>query len=206
VNGDTLVEPDQTFFVDLSGATNGATIATATGIGTILNDDTGPKLPSAPGQVHANDLTYAGTASGSNHFIDILNFEASCPDLIRAYGTDQQSAQNWYNTFEPREARVETFDGLDYVASYNDLINAYASAGSLRAVQDAGATHFILNGSTEGRTTTFNGLDTSPAITISLLPTVPIATQAPITTSSSAAERDERRRSTGWITSPAIAI
>lgn len=109
--------------------------------------------------MHANDLTYAGTASGSNHFIDILNFEASCPDLIRAYGTDQQSAQNWYNTFEPREARVETFDGLDYVASYNDLINAYASAGSLRAVQDAGATHFILNGSTEGRTTTFNGLD-----------------------------------------------
>ena len=38
VNGDTLVEPDETFFVDLSGAV-GATIADAQGIGTILNDD-----------------------------------------------------------------------------------------------------------------------------------------------------------------------
>ena len=89
--------------------------------------------------VHANDLSYSSTASGSNHYIDILNFEASYPDLIEAFGANQQAAQNWYNTNEPIEQRPETFDGLDYVASYNDLINAYASAGSLKAVQDAGA-------------------------------------------------------------------
>ena len=45
------------------------------------------------------------------------------------------------------------------MASHNDLINAYASAGSLKAVQDAGASHYITHGSAEGRTTTFNGLD-----------------------------------------------
>ncbi|MCC4596163.1 putative Ig domain-containing protein [Xanthomonas campestris pv. phormiicola] len=38
VNGDTAVEPNETFSVGLSGASN-ASIATATGTGTILNDD-----------------------------------------------------------------------------------------------------------------------------------------------------------------------
>lgn len=39
VNGDTRQEPDETFTVTLSGPTN-ATLARATGTGTILNDDT----------------------------------------------------------------------------------------------------------------------------------------------------------------------
>ncbi|MEA2834718.1 MAG: serralysin [Methylobacteriaceae bacterium] len=158
VNGDTRVEPDETFFVNLSGVTNGATISASRGTGTIVDDDTG-STSSQPAQVHANDLTYAGTASGSNHFIDLLNFEASYTDLIQAFGGNQQSMQNWYNANEAREQRVETFDGLDYIASYGDLVNAFASAGSMHAVQDAGATHFIFNGLAEGRTTTFNGLD-----------------------------------------------
>jgi hypothetical protein len=109
--------------------------------------------------VHSNDLTYASSASGFNHFIDYLNFEASYSDLIHAFGTNQQAMQDWYNANEPAERRVETFDGLDYIASYNDLINAFRPAGSMHAVQDAGATHFIANGLQEGRSTTFNGLD-----------------------------------------------
>ena len=40
VNGDIAVEPNQDFFVNLSGATNGATIGTASATGTIINDDT----------------------------------------------------------------------------------------------------------------------------------------------------------------------
>src|SRR5262249_7226610 len=39
VNGDTKVEPNEQFFVNLSGATN-ATIADNQGVGTITNDDT----------------------------------------------------------------------------------------------------------------------------------------------------------------------
>ncbi|HEV7573468.1 MAG TPA: Calx-beta domain-containing protein [Thermoanaerobaculia bacterium] len=38
INGDTTVEPDETFFVNL-GATSGATIADNQGVGTIINDD-----------------------------------------------------------------------------------------------------------------------------------------------------------------------
>ncbi len=46
VNGDTTVEPNETFFVNLTSATN-ATIADNQGIGTITNDDiTGPTISS----------------------------------------------------------------------------------------------------------------------------------------------------------------
>jgi len=38
INGDTTVEPDETFFMNL-GATAGATIADSQGVGTIINDD-----------------------------------------------------------------------------------------------------------------------------------------------------------------------
>jgi hypothetical protein len=109
-------------------------------------------------ETHANDLSYASSASGAYHFIDIQNFEASYPDLIQAFGSDTQAMQNWYAVREPVEQRVETFDGLDYVASYGDLISAYGG-GSIKAIQDAGASHYINFGSNEGRTTTFNGLD-----------------------------------------------
>lgn len=44
VFGDTLVEPDKTFFVNLANAT-GATIVTAQATGTILNDDSTAALP-----------------------------------------------------------------------------------------------------------------------------------------------------------------
>lgn len=43
VRGDVVAEPDETFFVNLSGAV-GATIADAQGLGTIANDD-GPPIP-----------------------------------------------------------------------------------------------------------------------------------------------------------------
>ena len=41
VTGDTRLEPDETFFVDLSSPVN-ATISQGRGIGTIQNDDSGP--------------------------------------------------------------------------------------------------------------------------------------------------------------------
>ncbi|MET4186668.1 Ca2+-binding RTX toxin-like protein [Bradyrhizobium sp. JR7.2] len=108
---------------------------------------------------HPNDLTYAGTATGYNHFIDLVNFEASFPDLISAFGLNQSAMQNWYNQREPVEQRIATFDGLDYIASYPDLVVAFGNSGSMAAVEDAGAAHYIQYGTSENRQTTFNGLD-----------------------------------------------
>nr|WP_238148576.1 putative Ig domain-containing protein [Xanthomonas campestris] len=65
VNGDTAVEPNETFSVGLSGASN-ASIALATGAGTILNDDVvvtvGPaSLPSATaGSAYSQNLSASG--------------------------------------------------------------------------------------------------------------------------------------------------
>lgn len=40
INGDTSVEPNETFFLNLANATNGGTITDGQGLGTITNDDT----------------------------------------------------------------------------------------------------------------------------------------------------------------------
>nr|WP_308683760.1 putative Ig domain-containing protein [Xanthomonas arboricola] len=65
VNGDTAVEPNETFSVGLSGASN-ASIARATGTGTIVNDDVvvtvGPaSLPAATaGSAYSQNLSASG--------------------------------------------------------------------------------------------------------------------------------------------------
>ncbi|MEA9825471.1 putative Ig domain-containing protein [Xanthomonas campestris pv. raphani] len=65
VNGDTALEPNETFSVGLSGASN-ASIARATGAGTILNDDVvvtvGPaSLPAATaGSAYSQNLSASG--------------------------------------------------------------------------------------------------------------------------------------------------
>jgi Ca2+-binding RTX toxin-like protein len=45
INGDTRPESDEAFAVNLSGATNGATISDGLGIGTVTNDDIFPHAP-----------------------------------------------------------------------------------------------------------------------------------------------------------------
>ncbi|MEJ0017978.1 MAG: Calx-beta domain-containing protein [Acetobacteraceae bacterium] len=60
VAGDTVVEPNETFAVTLSGATGGATITTASATGTIQNDDTTTPAPGAP------DLAAASDSGASN--------------------------------------------------------------------------------------------------------------------------------------------
>ncbi|HVE20332.1 MAG TPA: Calx-beta domain-containing protein, partial [Ilumatobacteraceae bacterium] len=42
INGDTVVEPDETLFVNLTDASNGGVITRSQGVGTILNDDVAP--------------------------------------------------------------------------------------------------------------------------------------------------------------------
>ena len=57
VNGDRTTEPDETFFIHLSGA-SGAAIARAQGVGTIVNDD-------APPAVTVSDLTVTEGQTGT---------------------------------------------------------------------------------------------------------------------------------------------
>ena len=68
INGDTLVEPNETFFVNLSNASVGSTITDAQGVGTITNDDA-PLLVIS--QVYGGGGN--GSATYTHDFIEIFN-------------------------------------------------------------------------------------------------------------------------------------
>ena len=61
INGDTAVEPNETFFVNLSNATNGGTITRSQGTGTISNDDSAGGV----GNISINDVTITEGNSGT---------------------------------------------------------------------------------------------------------------------------------------------
>jgi hypothetical protein len=79
INGDTKVEPNETFAVQLSNATNGATITKAQGTGIITNDDG----TATPGSISINDaqivegnagtqiLTFTVIRSGGSAAFDV---------------------------------------------------------------------------------------------------------------------------------------
>jgi len=69
VNGDTTVEPDEDFEVDISAGTN-ATIGTATATGTILNDDGGATPPEV--SISATDANKDEGNSGTTDFVFTL--------------------------------------------------------------------------------------------------------------------------------------
>jgi hypothetical protein len=76
INGHTLVEPNETFLLNLSNATNGATITDTQGLGTITNDDA--SAPAAPSITSISDdvAPVTGTvASGgsTNDTVLVLN-------------------------------------------------------------------------------------------------------------------------------------
>jgi uncharacterized repeat protein (TIGR01451 family) len=87
INGDTTVEPDETFFVNL-GATAGATIAKPQGTGTIINDD-GLALPG----ISISDVTLAEGNSGTTSFNFTVSLTASSASTVTVnYTTADGSA------------------------------------------------------------------------------------------------------------------
>ncbi|HSU55216.1 MAG TPA: M36 family metallopeptidase, partial [Candidatus Dormibacteraeota bacterium] len=90
VKGDTTGEPDETFFVNLSGATN-ATLADAQGLGTILNDDVPPaayvrSTAGAPWGSTANE-TAMNRVFGSNNWQDLRYETLSTGGVFSAAAT-----------------------------------------------------------------------------------------------------------------------
>jgi len=74
VNGDTQFEPDENFFVTLTGATN-ASITKAVGTGTITNDDAAPATPS----FSIDDVTKAEGDSGTTSFVFTVTQSVASP-------------------------------------------------------------------------------------------------------------------------------
>ena len=66
VNGDTTVEPDETFNVNVANAAGNAAIADAQGVGTIVNDDQPVVVP--PSRISINDVRMAEGNAGQTAF------------------------------------------------------------------------------------------------------------------------------------------
>jgi hypothetical protein len=87
VNGDTAVEPNETFAVNLSAA-SGATIADGAGVGTITNDDT-----AAAPSLSINDVTLAEGNTGTRlATFTVMLSAASSQTVAVAYATANGTA------------------------------------------------------------------------------------------------------------------
>ncbi|MHB8270369.1 NF038122 family metalloprotease [Bradyrhizobium sp.] len=96
----------------------------------------------------------AGNTTGTSSFqinispFDALEYVASNPDLIVAFGLNLTAATDHYFTTGINEHRAtNSFDGMEYIASYPDLIVAFGPNAAL------GEQHYVANGFTEHRAT-----------------------------------------------------
>jgi len=103
VNGDTDVETNETFFVNLTNATGGASITDGQGIGTITNDD----IPPAPGSVSVGDVSITEGNAGTS----ILTFTLTRTGGSGAFDVNYATSNGGF----PDHASATA--GSDYVAA-----------------------------------------------------------------------------------------
>jgi subtilisin family serine protease len=161
VNGDTTVEPAETFLVNLSGATN-ATLADAQGIGTI-NDDDGSVDPSAtsfytltPCRVlDTRDPTGAlgGPAlpAGAQRIFALAGPKCAVPATAKALSVNvtvtEPAAQGNVRVF-PAGVAVPLVSTINFVAGQTRANNAVVPLGSGSVTvlnSSVGSVHFIVD-------------------------------------------------------------
>jgi hypothetical protein len=151
VNGDTLIEPDETFFVNLSNATN-ATIAVGTGTGTILNDDIMPTLSIgdvAQSEGNSGTTPFGFTVSLSAPSTSTVTVKYATADgTATSRGKDSDySAAKGTLTFNPGET-VKTITVLvngDTLVEPDETLFVNLSAASGAAIADGQGIGTILN-------------------------------------------------------------
>ena len=103
VLGDTAQEPDETFFVNLSGAVN-ATIADAQAVGTILNDDATIAIADVSlreGNSGTTAFTFTVTLSAATTFPVTVNYQTANGTAVA--GSDYTALALSTLTFNPGE-------------------------------------------------------------------------------------------------------
>jgi hypothetical protein len=108
INGDTSVETNETFFVNLSNA-DGAVITDAQGTGTIIDDDSGPTLPT----LSINDVFIQEGDSGTVDAILTVSLSAASNSAVSVnYATADGSATVQDDDYRSRSGTV-TFPAGD---------------------------------------------------------------------------------------------
>ena len=109
---DSTFEPNETFYVNLSSATQGATIADSQGLGTIVNDDAGPAF--AINNVTAqegNALTFTITKSGSTSLTHNVNYATA--NGTAAAGSDYRAKSGSLSFAPGQSSKTVTIGGLE---------------------------------------------------------------------------------------------
>ena len=128
INGDTTVEPNETFSVNLSGATNGGTITKSQGTGTIVNDDTAGGV----GNISIDDVTITEGNSGTK----VATFTVSHTGSA-AFSVDYATANS--------TATAGTTGTADYVATSGTLNFANGTSTQTVSVTIRGDTTYEPN-------------------------------------------------------------
>ncbi len=158
VNGDTTVESDETFNVNLSGPTN-ATISDTQGVGTINNDDTDVTvavLPSSVSEDGASNLVYTFTRNGVTTGALTVNFSvtgtaAFTTDYTQS-GAATFSASAGTVTFGAGNstAAITVDSAADSTVESDETVILTATAGSgYNVASPAAATGTITNDDTD---------------------------------------------------------
>ena len=142
VNGDTLVEPNETFFVNISNVSANASVSDGQGLGTIQNDDTANLVIS---QVYGG-----GDNSGApfrNDFVEIYNHGTTTVDFsITPYSIQYAGVGSNFSSSNKTNLTTGTIAPGRYF-----LVQEFGGTTNGVALPTPDATDSINMGSTSGK-------------------------------------------------------
>jgi hypothetical protein len=138
VNGDTIVEPNETFFVNLSNCV-GCTISDSQGIGTITNDDSSTTNTMVAGwrsSEYGNDNQWGHDQSNPAYWINVAQqmsskFPGSTPGGVLVVGELDGAPGTTTSTFMPFPKPSGTYPNVTFgtTDAIEPLLTAYDNAG-----------------------------------------------------------------------------
>ncbi|HKR00189.1 MAG TPA: lamin tail domain-containing protein [Pyrinomonadaceae bacterium] len=163
VNGDTAVEPNETFFVNVTNVV-GATATDGQGVGTIQNDD----LPT----LSINDVSQAEGTGGTTTFTFTVSLSVPAPGTVTFdIATQDNTATDADNDYEPRILTNQTIAANSQTYTFDVTVNG-------DAVDEPSETFFVnvtnVNGATtldgQGLGTILNDDATASVISVTVSP------------------------------------
>ncbi|HUU48376.1 MAG TPA: 6-bladed beta-propeller [Nitrosopumilaceae archaeon] len=137
VNHDVIVEPDETFNVDLSNCTGGCIILDAQGLGTIKNDDLPGPLISSFGSLGSADGQFRSpldVALDSTDRILVIDYNNQRIQIFNSAGNHIQSIGSFGSAdgqfSYPTSIAVDSTDRILVADTGNNRIQIFNSAGS----------------------------------------------------------------------------
>ena len=153
VNGDTTFEADETFTVHLSGATN-ATIGTADGTGTIVNDDAPPSfsidnVTHNEGDVGTTNFVFTVTKTGSTGLSSSVNFTTL--DGTATIADNDYQSNTGTLTFGPTDAtmQITVLVNGDTQVEADETFTVHLSGATNATIGTADGTGTIVNDDTD---------------------------------------------------------